>query len=190
MEIIQLSSLDLKDCAIVLNKADRVVEGINHGRSVYWDKKNKLYYKIFHRDYIRRENFITAYEAGFFDKLSSALVGLIYSGNEITGYVTKAGKLLSHSEFDFEVIPEGFLTLLKDTIISTNLFYYDFVPKNLHLLYLNEFFYLHNLYQVLMVYVEDTYYAFLITYSFLLTIFHSLILYPLLGYVHYDKMYH
>ena len=131
MEIIQLSSLDLKDCAIVLNKADRVVEGINHGRSVYWDKKNKLYYKIFHRDYIRRENFITAYEAGFFDKLSSALVGLIYSGNEITGYVTKAGKLLSHSEFDFEVIPEGFLTLLKDTIISTNLFYYDFVPINI-----------------------------------------------------------
>ena len=131
MEIIQLSSLDLRDCAIVLNKADRVVDGINHGRSVYWDKKNKLYYKIFHKDYIRRQNFVKGYEAGFFDKLAPALVGLIYNDDEITGYVTKEGKLLSHSEFDFKVIPEGFLTLLKDTIISTNLFYYDFVPINI-----------------------------------------------------------
>ena len=131
MEIIQLSSLDLRDCAIVLNKADRVVDGINHGRSVYWDKKNKLYYKIFHKDYIRRENFIRGYEAGFFDKLAPALVGIIYNGDEITGYVTKEGKLLSDSEFDFEMIPDGFLTLLKDTIISTNLFYYDFVPINI-----------------------------------------------------------
>ena len=135
----QLSELDLKKCALIINKLDRVVrdlstpnnEGINHGRAVYWDKKNKLYYKVFNKGYIRRQNFITAYEAGFFDKLAPALVGLIYDDEDIIGYVTKEGKLLSDSEFDFKVVPEGFLTLLKETIKDTNLFYYDLVPINI-----------------------------------------------------------
>ena len=127
----QLSELDLKKCALIINKLDRVVDGINHGRSVFWDKKNKLYYKVFDKGYIRRQNFITAYEAGFFDKLAPALIGLIYDDEEIVGYVTKEGKLLSDSEFDFKVVPEGFLTLLKDTIKDTNLFYYDLVPINI-----------------------------------------------------------
>ena len=127
----QLSELNLKKCALIINKLDRIVDGINHGRSVYWDKKNKLYYKVFNKGYIRRQNFITAYEAGFFDKLAPALIGLIYDDEEIVGYVTKEGKLLSDSEFDFKVVPEGFLTLLKETIKDTNLFYYDLVPINI-----------------------------------------------------------
>jgi glycosyltransferase involved in cell wall biosynthesis len=135
----QLSELDLKKCALIINKLDRVVrdlstsnnESINHGRAVYWDKKNKLYYKVFNKGYIRRQNFITAYEAGFFDKLAPALIGLIYDDEDVVGYVTKEGKLLSDSEFDFKVVPEGFLTLLKETIKDTNLFYYDLVPLNI-----------------------------------------------------------
>ena len=47
----QLSELDLKKCTLIIDKLDRVVrdlstpnnEGINHGRAVYWDKKNKLF---------------------------------------------------------------------------------------------------------------------------------------------------
>ena len=127
----QLSELDLKKCSLIINKLDRIIDGINHGRSVFWDKKNKLYYKVFDKGYIRRQNFITAYEAGFFDKLAPALIGLIYDDEEIVGYVTKEGKLLSDSEFDFKVVPEGFLTLLKETIKDTNLFYYDLVPINI-----------------------------------------------------------
>ena len=127
----QLSELDLKKCTLIIDKLNRVVDGINHGRSVFWDKKNKLYYKVFNKGYIRRQNFITAYEAGFFDKLAPALIGLIYDNEDVVGYVTKEGKLLSDSEFDFKVVPEGFLTLLKETIKDTNLFYYDLVPINI-----------------------------------------------------------
>ena len=36
----QLSELNLKKCALIINKLDTIVDGINHGRSVYWDKKN------------------------------------------------------------------------------------------------------------------------------------------------------
>ena len=131
MNKINLNDIDTTHCRIVLDKAGRVVDGINHGRQVVHDEEKNLYYKIFDDEYCRRENFIKAYEAGFYDKLAPALIGLIYDDEEIVGYVTKEGKLLSHSEFDFKTVPEGFLTLLKETTKDTNLFYYDFVPINI-----------------------------------------------------------
>ncbi len=127
----QLSELDLKKCALIINKLDRVVDGINHGRSVFWDKKNKLYYKVFNKGYIRRQNFITAYEAGFFDKLAPALIGLIYDDEDIVGYVTKEGELLSDSEFDFKVVPEGFLTLLKE-MVQTDVYVWLIISKDMN----------------------------------------------------------
>jgi len=130
---IQLSDLDLDSGKIRLtrNKLNRVIDGESHGRAVYRDDEKNVYYKIFHKDYIRRQNFITAYEAGFFDKLAPALNGIIYDGDDIIGYVTKNGKRLSSKAHDFKVIPEDFLTLLKETIKDTNLFYYDLVPLNI-----------------------------------------------------------
>ena len=131
MNKINLNDIDTTHCRIVLDKAGRVVDGINHGRQVVHDEEKNLYYKIFDKEYCRRENFIRAYEAGFYDKLAPALIGLIYDDEDVVGYVTKVGKLLSDSEFDFKVVPEGFLTLLKETIKDTNLFYYDLVPINI-----------------------------------------------------------
>ena len=130
---VQLSELDLKNDRIekTRDKLDRVVDGENHGRAVYFDGENKLWYKVFHKDYIRRQNFITALEAGFYDKLAPALIGLIYESDGIVGYVTKDGKRLSSEALNFKVIPEDFLTLLKEIIKDTNLFYYDLVPLNI-----------------------------------------------------------
>ena len=123
----QLSELDLKKCALIINKLDRVVDGINHGRSVFWDKKNKLYYKVFNKGYIRRQNFITAYEAGFFDKLAPALNGIIYDGDDIIGYVTKLGDIVGN----FKESMRKIMKTMKDVIEDSNFFYGDFVVGNL-----------------------------------------------------------
>ena len=97
MNKINLNDIDTTHCRIVLDKAGRVVDGINHGRQVVHDEEKNLYYKIFDKEYCRRENFIRAYDAGFYDKLAPALIGLIYDDEDVVGYVTKVGKLLSDS---------------------------------------------------------------------------------------------
>jgi len=45
---VQLKDVDIDSCEVILNKAGRVVDGINHGRMVY--KGDGVYYKIFDKD--------------------------------------------------------------------------------------------------------------------------------------------
>ena len=97
---IQLNDINFNDCICVKDKYNRVVDGISHGRSIYFDKVNQVYYKVFHPEYCRLENFRKAIEINFFDGLADALTSLIYDGNNLIGYVTKAGPLLSPNEFD------------------------------------------------------------------------------------------
>ena len=53
-----LNQIDFNKLKIIRDKYNRIDEsGINHGRSIYYDEKNKLYYKLFHKDYVRRTNF-------------------------------------------------------------------------------------------------------------------------------------
>ena len=49
-------------CKVILDKLGRVVDGISHGRQVIHDEEKDLYYKIFDKEYCRRENFVKAYE--------------------------------------------------------------------------------------------------------------------------------
>ncbi len=49
---IQLKEIDTDSCEVILNKAGRVVDGINHGRMVL--KGDGVYYKIFDKEYCRR----------------------------------------------------------------------------------------------------------------------------------------
>ena len=57
-------------------------------------KGDGVYYKIFDDDYCRKDNFIKAYEAGFFDEVAPALQSLIEHNGEIVGYTMEAEKLL------------------------------------------------------------------------------------------------
>ena len=120
---IQLSNINIDSCEIILNKAGRVVDGINHGRTVL--KGDGVYYKIFDKDYCRRENFIKAYEAGFFyDEVAPALQSLIVDGDDIVGYVTEAGTQLG-SEFDR--VSESFYQKMLACVDVTKMFFYDFL---------------------------------------------------------------
>lgn len=136
MNRIQLTDIEdyLFDCEVIINKADRIVDGVNHGRTVH--KGDGVYYKIFDKEYCRRENFVRALEVGFFDEIAPALQSLIVDGNDIVGYVTEAGdtsnsSIRDMSEFFYkdksiQALQQKLLKLANEK----KLFYYDLVPQN------------------------------------------------------------
>jgi len=126
MKKIQLKDIDLTNCEIILDKAGRVVDGVNHGRRVL--KGDGVYYKIFDRDYCRRENFVKALEIGFFDDVALGLKSVIEDGGEIVGYVMEAGEIIG-SEFDN--IPFHFYQQVLSLVNEKKMFFYDLVPINI-----------------------------------------------------------
>ena len=134
MNKIELSSLQLDTLECIKDKYDRIINGVSHGRSIYYDSNNGVYYKIFHPKYCRIDNFRKAIKANFFDGLAPALCGLIYNDGMIVGYVTKEGPLLSANEFDNHLIPQDFFRILKNRIKESGLFFYDLVPHNIILI--------------------------------------------------------
>ena len=131
---IKLEDIDLDSLEIVLNKKGRVVDGINHGRMVLRD--NDSYYKIFDKDYCRRENFIKAYEAGFFDEVAPALTSLIMDGDDVVGYIMQRGTPLSRTEYPFPEDAKSTPTYTKllELAREKKMFFYDFVPINIIIL--------------------------------------------------------
>ena len=116
----------------IRDKYNRIDDrGVNHGRAIYYDRENDLYYKIFHKDYVRRTNFEMAIKENFFDELTPALLGLIVDGDDIVGYYSKGGKVLSDNEFDEHLIPDDFKVKIMQKIKETGLFFYDLVPSNI-----------------------------------------------------------
>ena len=131
---IQLNDVNFDAFECVKDKYNRMVDGISHGRAIYFDPQAQLYYKIFHPDYCRIDNFRKAINTNFFDGLSPALTGLIYDSDTLVGYVTKAGPLLSANEFDYHLIPQDFFRILKNRIKESGMFFYDLVPHNIILI--------------------------------------------------------
>ncbi len=123
---IQLKDIDLDSLGVILNKAGRVVDGINHGRMVL--KGDGVYYKIFDKDYCRRENFVKALEAGFFDEVAPALQSLIVDGEDIVGYVCESGEIIG-SEFD--KVPDEFYQKILSLVNEKKMFFYDLVSLNI-----------------------------------------------------------
>ena len=132
---IQINDIDFNAYKCIKDKYDRVVDGISHGRAIYFDSTNQLYYKIFHPEYCRIDNFRKAINANFFEGLAPALTDLICDRwGEVVGYVTKAGPLLSPNEFDNHLIPRDFFRILKNRIKESGMFFYDLVPHNIILI--------------------------------------------------------
>ena len=91
---IQLNDIDFDNCVCIKDKYDRIVNGVNQGRSIHYDKGSNIYYKLFHPEYCRIENFRVAIQSNFFDGLAPGLTDLIYDGDKIVGYVTTGGEVL------------------------------------------------------------------------------------------------
>ena len=132
MNKINLNDIDTTRCRVILDKVGRVVGGVNQGRLVIHDEEKDLYYKIFDKDYCRRENFIKAYKAGFFGGsprriLAPALKSLIMDGDEVIGYASEAGTPLGT---EFDEIPKEFYKRILDKAEDTKMFFYDLVASN------------------------------------------------------------
>ena len=134
---IQLTDIILDTFDCVKDKYNRIANGVNQGRAVYHDSDNKLYYKIFHPEYCRIDNFRMAIEANFFEGLVPALTSLIYDKDLLVGYVTKEGPLLSANEFDYHLIPKDFFSILKNRIKESGMFFYDLVPHNIVMIFIH-----------------------------------------------------
>ena len=128
---IQIDDIDLSRYECIKDKYNRVVDGISHGRAIYYDSNNSRYIKIFHPDYCRLENFRKAIKANFFEGLAHALTHLIYDDDNIIGYITDEGPVLSQNEFDSHLIPRDFFRILKNRIKESGMFFYDLVPHNI-----------------------------------------------------------
>jgi glycosyltransferase involved in cell wall biosynthesis len=126
LDKINLKDIDLNSFEIILDKAGRVVDGINHGRMVL--KGDGVYYKIFDKDYCRRENFVKALEAGFFGEVAPALQSLIVDGEDIVGYITEAGEPIG-SELD--KVPDEFYQKILSLVNEKKMFFYDLVSLNI-----------------------------------------------------------
>ena len=121
---IQLKDLNTNNLKVIINKYDRVVDNINHGRNVFYDEKNKSYIKIFNPNYCRLNNFRQALKSGFLVGLCPALTDLIYDGDNLIGYICKEG---SHPQN----IPQDFLITILRNCKKWNKIYYDIVPQNI-----------------------------------------------------------
>ena len=121
---VQLQDLSTNNLKTIINKYDRIVDGINHGRNVFYDEKHKSYIKIFNPKYCRLSNFKEALNSGFLVGLCPALTDLIYDGKNLVGYICKEG---SHPQS----IPQDFLTTILRNCKKWNKIYYDIVPQNI-----------------------------------------------------------
>lgn len=123
---IQYDDLQYQDreLEVIINKYDRVVGNINHGRSVYYDKKNKEYIKIFNFEYCRINNFKNALESEVLNGLCPALSDLIYFKDILIGYICKEG-------IPCNEVPKEFLTTVLRNCKKRNMIYYDIVPQNI-----------------------------------------------------------
>jgi len=128
---VQLNTIDLTKYKCVKDKYHRVVDGISHGRAIYYDSLNNRYIKIFHPDYCRLNNFRKAIQSNFFEGLAPALTDLVYDSDNLIGYITKEGPVISENEFDNHLIPRDFFRILKDRVKDSGMFFYDLVPHNI-----------------------------------------------------------
>ncbi len=131
---IQIDDIDFNALKCIKDKYNRVVDGISHGRAIYYDSKNKRYIKIFHPEYCRLENFKKAIKYDFFRDLTPGLTDLIYDKDNLIGYITLEAPLVSKNEFDFHLIPREFFRILKQRIKESGMFFYDLVPHNITLI--------------------------------------------------------
>lgn len=128
---IQLIDLEFQNFKLIKDKYNRIVDGVNHGRIIYYDELSKSFIKIFHPEYCRLQNFQTAIESGLFNGLVPALTALIYDNDMLCGYVMQQGQTIADNDYDFDKIPKHFMKRVLENCKKRNKIYYDLVPQNI-----------------------------------------------------------
>lgn len=120
---VSIDNLDLDSMEVVIDKYNRTIDGINHGRAVY--KGDGYYVKVFHPDYCRLSNLKEALDSGFLNGLTPALTHLINdSDGNLCGYIMLSGTHPTE-------LPTQLLTDVLRNSSKRKKVYYDFVSSNI-----------------------------------------------------------
>ena len=128
---IELEDIDLSNYTLIKDKYNRVVDGINHGRAVYHNKKENTFIKLLNKNYCRRSKFETGLESGLFNGLIPALKSLIYDKGLLVGYETEGGTVVDNNDTSFSDIPQHFIDTVIRNCKKRSLIFYDLVPQNI-----------------------------------------------------------
>jgi hypothetical protein len=131
VDTVQLDDLELDNLVIIKDKFNREVNGINHGRKIYYSQSDQTYIKIFNPTYCRLTNFQSALESGVLNGLIPALYKLIYDGNVLVGYITHQGTPIADNDHEFDKIPTYVFNDILQNCKKRNKVYYDIVPQNI-----------------------------------------------------------
>lgn len=127
---VQIKNINFSNMESIRDKYDRSVNGVNHGRKTYIDKKNNVFVKIFNPKYCRLNNLAEAFDSGLYNGLVPALKYLIYDKDILIGYACEIGDVIAQNDTDFNLIPKPFFkTILKNCKHRAKV-YYDLVPQN------------------------------------------------------------
>ena len=97
----------------------------DHSRWIFYDRKNKLYYKIWNETYIRRNTIIDAINSGFYNKdILPAFKGIIQWEGVCRGYVMEECE--KYGKMD-----KSFFSNIKKITKNTNMFAYDLCPNHI-----------------------------------------------------------
>ena len=97
----------------------------DHSRWIFYDKKNKLYYKLWNDTYVRRDTIIEAFESGFYDEqLLPALKGIIVWEGVCRGYVMEECE-------NYGIMDVNFFNDIKTRTQNSNMFAYDLCPNHI-----------------------------------------------------------
>ena len=122
--IVQLKDIDSSNFETISEKK-RYYGEQDHSRNVYKDPTTNQFYKVWNSDYIRRDNFIRAYNCGYYDRLAPALVGIIMNDDICVGYIMN--ECYENESYDIS----RFYDMLKHETLEKSWFYYDWMPKHL-----------------------------------------------------------
>ena len=97
----------------------------DHSRWIFYDKKNKLYYKLWNDTYVRKNTIIEAFESGFYDEqLLPALKGIIVWEGVCRGYVMEECE-------NYGIMDVNFFDDIKTRTQNCNMFAYDLCPNHI-----------------------------------------------------------
>jgi len=97
----------------------------DHSRWIFYDKKNKLYYKLWNDTYVRKNTIIEAFESGFYDEqLLPAFKGIIVWEGVCRGYVMEECE-------NYGIMDVNFFDDIKTRTQNCNMFAYDLCPNHI-----------------------------------------------------------